>query len=403
MIARSAVPFVVLVLLAACAGSVPPVPMGAFEPGDFQQLESFFAHELEHAGETSRALFLCGLAQAQLLRGDLEGARKHFLEAARIMGTWVTSGSEELGAIVGSEASKTWQGDPHEKAMNAFYLGLLYWWRGETDNARAAFKRGILADAESDEGEAQVDFALLFWLAGRASLEMGLRGDAEDFFEEARRAREFAVKNGAHGASSSPILTDPSFGNLIVLAELGIGPRKVQSGDYEEVAVIVPRPVRYDRAEVFVDGQSAGETTLLADLDYQASTRGGKAMAGIREGKAVFKGITGTAGAILLIEGANDSGKGQRDKLIVGGALLLASLLTSASADVRHWETLPQTVHALTAEVAPGRHEVRIVFSGPGNPAGLEQTWLVDVPEQGDAVVLFRSLPGVVDAGTAPT
>ncbi|MFO1054526.1 MAG: tetratricopeptide repeat protein [Planctomycetota bacterium] len=387
------------VLLGACAAHVPPVPMDAFEAGDFARIEGFFQQQIDHGDGNSRALFLNGLAQAELLSGDHDAARRDFAEAGRIMGNWYTSGGETTAAIVGEEGSKTWKGDPHERAMNAFYLGVLYWWKGEPDNARAAFKAGILADAESDEGEAQVDFALLYWLAGRASLEMGLRGDAEQFFEEARKAREFAVKNGARGASSAPILTDPSHGNLIVLAELGLGPRKVPSGEYEELAVIEPHPVTFDRAEVFVDGESQGHTTLLADLDYQARTRGGHEMAGIRKGKAVFKDVTGNLGALILLEGANDRGRGQRDKLIVGGALLLASLLTRPDADVRFWETLPQTVHALTADVAPGRHEVRIVFSGPGRPSGLEQTWQVDVQDHRDTVLLFRSLP---IAGPAP-
>ena len=387
------------VLLGACAASVPPVPMGAFESGDLVRIESFFQRELEHGDSNSRALFFNGLAQTEMLRGEHEAARRDFAEAGRIMGTWATSGGETTAAIVGQEGSKTWRGDPHEKAMNAFYLGVLYWWKGEPDNARAAWKAGILADAESDEGESQVDFALLYWLAGRASLEMGLSGDAEQFFEEARTAQAFAVGKGSHGPSSAPLLTDPAHGNLIVLAELGIGPRKVPSGEYEEVAVIESRPVRYDRAEVFVDGQSMGATTLLADIDYQARTRGGREMAGIRHGKAVFKGVTEGAGKILLIGGMYDRGRGQRDKLLVGGALLLASLFVRPEADVRHWETLPQTVHAIAIDVPPGRHEVRIVFSGPGRRGGLELTRTVDVLADRDALALFRSLP---IAGEAP-
>src|SRR5690606_39214293 len=138
----------------------------------------------------SRALLLNGLAQVDLLEGDLPSARRRFAEAGRIMGNWQTSGGEVFGAIVGAESSKTWKGDPHEKAMNAFYLGLLDWWAGEPDNARAAFRAGIFADAESEAGDAQVDFALLYWLAGRASLVLGQSGSAEEFFADALRARE---------------------------------------------------------------------------------------------------------------------------------------------------------------------------------------------------------------------
>ena len=73
------------------------------------------------------------------------------------MGNWSTSGSETFAAIVGSESSKTWKGDPYEKAMNAYYTGLLFYIRGEPDNARASFKKGILADGESGDSPQQAE------------------------------------------------------------------------------------------------------------------------------------------------------------------------------------------------------------------------------------------------------
>jgi hypothetical protein len=281
--------------------------------------------------------------------------------------------------------------------MNAFYRGILHWQRGEPDNGRAAFRRGILADAESDEGVAQIDFALLYWLAGRASLAMGLPGDAEDLFAEARRAREFAVRHGARGPASAPILTDPARGNLLVVAELGLGPRKAAGGPQGSLAVVVPRRVQVASAEVFVDGASLGLTTLLADLDYQAQTRGGRAMQGIREGKAVFKTAAALAGTVLVLDGLDDGGSGGTGRAVAGLALLLASLLTSAEADTRHWETLPQFVHALAAEVPPGWHEVRIEFHRPDGSRvrSMSQTRTVEIRDGRDTVLLFRSLPPI--------
>jgi hypothetical protein len=392
---RAGLPLAAAALLAACAAQVPPVPLESFVNGELEPVRAFFDRELAGGDENSAALFLNGLAQVELYSGEPEPARRHFEQAARIMGNWSTGGTEVTAAIVGAESSKTWQGDPHEKAMNAFYGGLLYWWAGEPDNGRAAFRRGILADAESDEGGHQADCALLFWLAGRASLAMGLPADAEDYFAEARAARDFAVAHGARGASSAPLLTDPSRGNLIVLAELGLGPRKVAGGPQGSLAVILPREVQVAWAEVFVDGVPADRTTLLADLDYQARTRGGRAMAGIREGKAVLKTAAGIAGTVLVFEGLGDRGSGRGEQLLAGGILLLASMLISAEADTRHWETLPQTVQALAVEVPPGRHEVRIEFHRPGGARvpSMSQTRTVEIQDGRQAVELFRSIP----------
>ncbi len=376
----------VLLALAGCASAVPSPPLGPFMAGDLEPVHEFYRKQLEEGDPDSSALFLNGLAEVDLLQGDLDIARKRFEGASRIMNNWNVSGGEEVAAIVGSEGSKTWRGDPYEKAMNGFYAGLLYWWKGEPDNARAAFKRGIFADAESDEGDAQIDFALLYWLAGRASLAEGLNGDAEQFFADARKAREFAVKHGARGASSATVLTDPSAGNLVCVFELGLGPHKVAGGSDGELAIVQSYPVDVEWAEAILDGTSLGRSTLLADLDYQARTRGGRVMEGIRKGKAVFKQATGISGTVLLINGLDEGGSSGNTKAAIGGGLLLLSLLTRAEADTRTWETLPQSVHVLTANLDPGVHVLQVRFHRPGGAV---------IPE-------VRSALGDRDPGSGP-
>ena len=371
--------------------------MDRFLSGDLEPVRGYYDTQLREGDTQSNAMFLNGLAEVELLQGDLEDARRHFVQAGRIMGNWATSGSEVFGAVVGDEGSKGWKGDPHEKVMNAFYTGIVYWFRGEPDNARAAFKNGILADAESDEGDAQVDSSLLYWLAGRASIAMGVGDQADDFFEEARQARAFATGNGAFGASDNPVLRDPRSGNLVCLVSLGIGPTKFASGPHGSIAVMRANPGGAESAEIFVDGKSLGRTHLLLDVDYQATTRGGKTIEGIRKGKAIFKDASIAAGAILIDRGLNNEGSNPDEQLAVGLGLLALGWLTSARADVRHWATLPRHVHVLTAEVEPGEWPLEIVFYdayGRELPA-LAQSWTVDVPESGEGIYHFRSLPGL--------
>lgn len=384
-------------VLSACSAVVPPVPMDRFLAGDLDVVGRFYEEQLREGDEDSGALFLNGLATIELLKGDVEAARRHFRQAGIAMGNWETSSGEVLGAILGSESSKTWKGDPHEKAMNAYYTGLLYWMRGELDNARASFKSGILADAESDEGGYQSDFALLFWLAGRMSERMGLVDDAESYYREAREAREFAVRHGARGESRPALLADPAGGNLVCVVDVGLGPRKLAGGAHGELAVVVPRAGGPAWAEIFVGGASIGRTTLLADIDYQARTRGGKTMEGIREGKAVFKTVTAVGGLVMIDQALRDHGRGARDKLAVGLGLLALSLFTSATADVRHWEILPRSVHVLRATLPPGVHDLRIEFRSEYGARfdSLTQRWTIEVPESGDSIYYFRSLPGL--------
>lgn len=389
---------VALLALASCAAHIPPVPLHRFESGDLQEVRAFFDEQIRHGDVQSTALFLNGLAQIELLEGELERAQRHFLQAGQIMGNWSTPSSEVIAAIIGAESSKTWKGDPHEKFMNAFYSGLLDWFGGEPDNARACFKRGILADAESDEGGSQTDCALLFWLAGRMSSLMGLGEDAADYFEEARAARRFAVDHGAAGARTNPVLDAPLAGNLVCLVALGLGPAKYATGPHGSIAEILPRPGGAASAELFLDGESLGVSSLLCDLDYQARTRGGRAIEGIRRGKAVLKEVSEVAAVVLIDRALSDSSSsGTRDKLLVGLGLLALSWMTNSEADLRHWATLPRSVHVLTADVDPGEYELRVAFSDAAGRRlpDLEQTWRVEVPDSGEGVYYFRSLPAL--------
>src|ERR1043166_8279212 len=221
--------------LAACAIGQPAVPMGNFVAGQLQPVADFAREQVTSGPPENEALVLNVLAQCELLQGDADAAWRHFGTAARIMGNWDVSGGEEFAAIAGSESSKGYTGDPYEKAMNAFYLGMCYLWRGDPDNARASFKKGILADGESSDEKYQADFTLLFWLAGRMSRRMGLPEDAAGFYDEARKADAFAREHGSRGDSPNPLLQEPGRGNLMVLFECGLGPEKYAAGSEDEL------------------------------------------------------------------------------------------------------------------------------------------------------------------------
>ena len=121
-------------------------------------------------------------------------------------------------------------------------------------------------------------------------------------------------------------------------------------------------------------------------------------MAGIRQGKAVFRRSSRIAGVVLLDDALRnrdrDKGKAQA-QAFVGGALILLSALTAAEADARHWPTLPSTVQVLAADVAPGEHLLVVDFVGPtGAPISrLRRQLTVTVPAEGEAWLLVPSLP----------
>jgi len=390
---RSGAPLALL-LSAACAVSQPAFPIANFAAGDLETVHAFAAREAVEGDEENRALVLNVQAQCDLLLGRVEDARRGFEAAAQIMGSWSASGGEVTAAIVGSESSKTYKGDPYEKAMNAFYLAFCYLTAGEADTARAALKRGILMDAEVGDEKYQADNALLFWMAGRMSKLYG-SDDAESFYKEAAAANTFAIAHTARGDAENRVLATPGAGNVVLLFECGMGPEKYAAGHQDSVAKFRARPSPVVRARATVDGRDLGMSAILVDVDYQARTLGGTEMEGIRGGKAVFKTASLAAGAALLHGASRDRGDSARTQAIVGGGLILASLLTSTAADARHWPTLPATVQGITVDLPPGQHVVEVDFlDAGGRPiAGLRQRTQIDVPKQGESWHLFRSVP----------
>lgn len=389
--------------LASCAIKQPSIPVARFGSGDLAAVESAAQAELTDGAPQNEAIARNVLGQCAMFAGRLDDARRDFAVAYQIMGTWAVGGSEVYKALFGNESSKTYRGDPYERSMNAFYLALADLWSGEPDNARACTINGIMADAESGDERYQADNALLFWMKGRMGRLSGANDVKEDF-EDARKANEFALANGARGSANNRVLDRPDRGNLVVIAECGLGPEKYSDGMADQIARFRTRPDRVDRAVVSIDGQTIGETAILADVNYQATTRGGTAMEGVRNGKAVLKAGLAITGVEVMKSAMHDRDT-QRGaaKATVAGVFMLLAWLISADADARHWPTLPSTVQAVTADVAPGRRRLRVDFvDAAGIPVGgLHQETEIVVPEDGDAWFLVRSLakPAIVGPG----
>jgi tetratricopeptide (TPR) repeat protein len=299
--------------------------------------------------EEDEALWACELGVAAMMAGHEEEAWRAFHLASRTMGTLESSPKEARRAILGEEATKRWKGDPHERAMGAYYKGLLYWRRGDLGNASACFKAGLLADAYSEVGDHQVDFAALSFLLGWVSFERGRTEQARFSFDEAERH-----------APQNLLFDDPAPGehNVLAVVEMGEGPKKFRTGAYGSIAKYEKRHPRVAAVEVRVDGVSHGVSAEATELYHQAMTRGKKTLDGIRKGKAVFKASAATAGIVMMNRGARKDDAGL---MIAGAGALLAAALTNPAADVRYWTLLPAEVHFLPLRLAPGVHDVEVV------------------------------------------
>lgn len=284
------------------------------------------------------------------------------------------------------ESRKAFRGEPYERVMAYYYRGILYWMDGEPDNARACFRSAQVQDADAEEARYQSDYVLLDYLDGYATAKLG--GDGSDAL---RRARAVA-RSG----------TPPDFdreANVLVFYELGRGPTKYATGEYQEQLRFRAGSAGNVAVRIRVAGREV-RAAAYDDLSFQATTRGGRVMDHVLANKAVFKSGTDTFGNAALLSGAilaTQRGTGSAvDE--VGLGLLAAGLIgkvvsaaTTPRADTRAWDNLPNLLGFVPLRVPPGEHRLTVEFLNPADGVTLTRDATFTVAPGGRDVVLFFS------------
>ena len=330
------------------------------------------------------------LGSAALVQYDLDQAESAFLRAYEVVNSFgVNSGGRSLGAVLVDEKIRVWRGEPFERAMLNFYLGLVYYMRQDYGNARGAFENAMFKlrdyadDADRKDGnyrEVESNFALGAIMLGKCWQRLGRDDLARAAFARVTEMRSSLAPLADYDRNQRS--------NLLLVVDFGYGPRKTTDFDGaiagfsptpEQDGMIPPPAVTIDGQRVDVAGLNQPPVDLLA----LAQDRRWQSIDTIR----TIKSVVGTG---LIYGGAYEGLRhGGHDETAL--ALIAAGLLLKATsqADVRHWEMLPRTVFLLPLEVSPGRHDVTVEF--PHAP-GLRQTWRgIDVPSQGgEATYYFR-------------
>lgn len=329
------------------------------------------------------------LGSAALAEYDLERAESAFLTAYEVLNSvGVNDGGRTLGAVLVDEKLRIWRGEPFERAMANFYLGLIYYMRGDYDNARAAFENSLFKLRDYGEGknaddkyrEIESNFALGYLMLARSWQRLGDDKKAEQNFQ---RVRELQPQLSS---ATDPALNKRS--NLLLVVDFGYGPRKVTDFDGSIVG-FAPGPAEggaIPLPAVYVDGRRvnvSGFDRPPVDLLALAADRRWQSL-------DTFRTIKSAVGSGLIVAGAyeglrsRDSSHQAAGLAMVGAGLLLKA---TSQADTRQWEMLPRTTFILPLELPPGRHDVTVEFPIPG----LSQTWQgLVVPERGEAVYYMR-------------
>jgi len=333
-------------------------------------------------------------AAAAMRQGQFDVAKPLLDEALLTLGGVYGKDAEARKArgLFNKEARKTFIGEPYERSMAYFYRGVLYWRDGELDNARACFRSAQFEDSDAENAEYKGDWVLPDYLDGLATTKLG--GNGEDAFNRAKAV----AKN----------ITLPDYqpqANVLFILEYGPGPQKYGGGQYGEQLRFRARGSPVLSAQVKT-GAINLPVAPCDDLNFQATTRGGRVMDHVLANKAVFKGTTDKIGDVAIIGGAIvASSSNSRHNNEIGLGLIAAGVVskmfsaaTTPEADIRTWDNLPQFISFAVLKLPPGEHGVSVEFNNANGAADpkLTKTITVNVPADRDKVVF------VSDCSTTP-
>lgn len=343
-----------------------------------------------------RVLWQYRTAAAAMRRGQFDAAKPLLDDALLTLGGVYGKDAEarKSRGLFNKEARKTFIGEPYERSMAYFYRGVLYWRDGELDNARACFRSAEFEDSDAENAEYKGDWVLPDYLDGLATTKLG--GDGSDAFNRAK-----AVAKNIRLPDYQPQA------NVLFILEYGPGPQKYGGGEYGEELRFRTRRSPIVSAQIKT-GAIDLPVAPCDDLNFQATTRGGRVMDHVLANKAVFKGTTDRVGDAAIIGGAivasGPRGRHSHNDEI-GLGLIAAGLIakgfsaaTTPEADVRTWDNLPQFISFADMKLAPGEHVVTVEFDDSGGRADpkLTKTITVNVPPDRDKVVF------VSDGSTTP-
>jgi tetratricopeptide (TPR) repeat protein len=320
-------------------------------------------------GQRNQVLNDDRLGLATMQTGDYRMAAELFDDALKSIEAVYADNdaARQARSLWSKEAVKDFKGEPYERAMAYYYRGLLYLMDGDYENARAAFKGGMLQDTLAEQEQFRADFALFPYLEHWASRCHGDQDLADDAWKEF--------------SELAPDVPRPAEDhNTLVLVELGSSPFKLAQGAKDD-----PKPrflhiyggsTSVSRVAITAPPAAVGDAIKIDDISRQAMTRGGREVDRILKGKAEFKDTAGKVGTGLMAAGAavaahaatrQTSSRNRNNEAIAALAIVLAGAMAKAAADAtepdadaRYWDNLPHVVFGTTTRLDPKDREVTI-------------------------------------------
>ncbi len=395
----------------------------SFQLGNYSEAQQHLI-PLSEKQSIDQPLYQYELASAYLLDGKREEAHQTLLDVHHsIEGFFDVNSEQKAASLWGKEADKVFKGEPYERASLYFLLALSFLEQNNPDNALAALKTGLLADSDTGGNDFKSDFGLLQLLAAKcydlrgepemrdqmlaAAFTSATSGSETSQLDALKLVEKYTALKKQHALDSPPpprlaqlcalapaeniemwlkknevpadtahdvalwaekstASINPLGYNTLVIIWQGNSPRAVRSGQYGEIRMISPGELDPDiHDSITVDTVNYNAFSGFGDINYQATTRGGREMDNVLGNQASFKSATNTGGDVLIATGAVGTGHSDTDLILFAGGLLFKALsaATSPEADIRYWHNLPARFEIIPLKLAPGTHTLQLLRS----------------------------------------
>lgn len=283
-----------------------------------------------------------------------------------------TSVSEEVGTLVTSDNVRGYKGEDFEKVLVNVYLALAFAAEGKLEDAQvearkinqllyrmitdgkrnyqespfARYLSGMLWEADGQWNPAYIDYKKTYELAP------DFPDLPADLLEAARRMRfgdEYA-RWAQLFPNAKPRRVEAGHGELIVVFQKGLGPRKYPRNQDSSLPRYVPRYSDVGSARVLVNGQNVAIPQTVVDVT-ELSTR----YLEDRIGRMTAAKIAGTATKAAIAYGV---GRASDNEDL--GWLTFLLLAAADRADLRCWQSLPSEFQMARVPLPAGTYDVNI-------------------------------------------
>ena len=303
----------------------------------------------------SQPLYQLEMANVCLLGGKKEEAHQYLMAAREHIELLFDEELEDRAvSLWHGENNKVFKGEPHERATMYSLLALSFIEKGDFENATRCVKNGLFEDTSNEGEEYNSDYALLHYLGYISAKYQGDEAQADEYKREFEVA--FKRETPKLDASLGPYqaLFNSPLPNAFVVLFNGKSPEYVRGGEYDEIRHLIANP-EYDRYITYKveDDVERQAPMLLADINFQAMTRGGRVMDDVLNTKASVKsGMEASRNICFIIAiGALSSINSSNHALpllavagvsgALGASFWIVGEMINSTADIRHWRNLP--------------------------------------------------------------